>query len=131
MRLLLDTHTFLWSLSAPKRLPQNARTAIEDRQNQVFVSAVTFWEIAIKLRLGKLDLGSSDDIVDAAVTAGFTPIPLTPDEAASSSDLAEATHNDPFDRLLIWQAITRDLTIVSGDAEFELFRQEGLKLLWK
>ena len=131
MRILLDTHTFLWSLSAPERLPKNARTAIEDKQNQVFVSAVTFWEIAIKLRLGKLDLGSSDDIVDGAVTAGFTPIPLTPDEAASSSDLAEATHNDPFDRLLIWQAITRDLTIVSGDPEFELFRQDGLKLLWK
>jgi PIN domain nuclease of toxin-antitoxin system len=131
MRLLLDTHTFLWSISAPHKLPKNARKEIEDKQNQAYVSAVTFWEIAIKVRLGKLTLGSDENVVDAAISAGFLPIPLTPEEAASSSDLAENTHTDPFDRLLVWQAITRDLTMVSGDAEFRLFKLDGLKLLWK
>lgn len=131
MRLLLDTHVFLWSISAPEKLPKNVRKEIEDKRNQAFVSAVTFWEIAIKVRLGKLTLGSDDNVVDAATNAGFLLIPLTAEEAASSSDLSEQTHTDPFDRLLIWQAITRDLTMVSADAEFQLFKQDGLKLLWK
>ena len=131
MRLLLDTDTFLWTLSAPEKLPKNARSVIEDAANQVFVTAVTFWEIAIKVRLGKLELGSDDDLVEAAVKAGFFALALTPEEATTSSDLAEDTHSDPFDRMIVWQAITRDLTLISGDADIQLFKQYGLKLIWK
>jgi PIN domain nuclease of toxin-antitoxin system len=131
MRLLLDTHTFLWAISAPAKLPAAARSAVISQSNQAYVSAVSFWEIAIKVRLGKLNLGWKDDIVDAAIKGGFVPIPLTPEEAALSSDLTEDTHFDPFDRMLIWQAITRDLTLVSNDQEFQKFKRYGLKLLWK
>lgn len=131
MRLLLDTHTFLWAISAPYKLPSKSRAAIEDKANEAFVSAVSLWEIAIKVRLKKLDLGWDDDVVDAALKGGIVPIALNPDEAATSSKLTEDTHFDPFDRMLIWQAISRKLTLISGDREFERFKSDGLKLLWK
>lgn len=131
MKLLLDTHAFLWAVSAPEKLPNNVRDSIESRSNQAFVSAVSFWEIAIKVRLGKLDLDWDDDLVEAAVAAGFIPTELTPDEAASSSKLLEETHTDPFDRMLAWQAICRGLTLVSADSALRRFKPFGLKMLWQ
>ena len=131
MRLLLDTHTFLWAVSEPKLLSAKARQAIEDKSNLTFVSAIALWEITIKVRIGKLDLGWDDDLITAALNAGIEPLPLTPEEAATYGDLSEQTHTDPFDRILIWQAILRKLTLVSGDPEFKKFKKNGLKLLWK
>ena len=131
MRLLLDTHTFLWAVSEPQRLSAKARKAIEDKSNLTFVSAIALWEITIKVRIGKLDLGWDDDLITAALNAGIEPLPLTPEEAATYGDLSEQTHTDPFDRILIWQAISRKLTLVSGDPEFKKFKKDGLKLLWK
>ena len=99
MKLLLDTHVFLWSFSAKQRLAARARSAIEDSDNEVLVSAVSFWEIAIKIRLGKLEAVGShpSDLVAVAETLGFTPIPILPSEAASYGSLLESTHSDPFD----------------------------------
>lgn len=131
MKLLLDTHTFLWAVSKPSRLPTKARTAIENQSNQAFVSAISLWEITIKVRIGKLDLGWDDDLITAGLNAGIETLSLTPDEAATYDELAEPSHNDPFDRMLIWQAIQRDLVLVSADPEFEKFKPFGLKLLWK
>jgi len=131
MRLLLDTHTFLWAVSEPLRLPNNSRRAIEDKTNQVFVSSIALWEITIKVRIGKLELGWDDDLITAGLNAGIETIQLSPDEAASYGGLTESTHNDPFDRMIIWQAIQRDMILVSGDAGFKKFESEGLKLLWR
>ena len=131
MRLLLDTHTFLWAVSEPSKLPKKSRRAIEDKANQVLVSAISLWEITIKIRVGKLELGWDDDLITASLNAGIEPLPLTPEEAAAYGDLTEPSHNDPFDRMLIWQAISRKLTLISGDREFERFKSDGLKLLWK
>ncbi len=131
MRLLLDTHTFLWAVSEPSKLPTKARRAIEDMANQAFVSAIALWEVTIKVRIGKLDLGWDDDLITAALNAGIEPLPLTPEEAASYGDLTESSHHDPFDRMLIWQAIQRQMILVSGDPEFEKFKSDGLRLLWK
>ncbi|MBP6002109.1 MAG: type II toxin-antitoxin system VapC family toxin [Pyrinomonadaceae bacterium] len=130
MRLLLDTHAFLWTISEVSRLPPLARRTIEDKSNQVFVSAVSLWEISIKVRIGKLRLGWDDDLVTAATNAGIETLPLTPEEAASYGDLAEPSHKDPFDRMLIWQAINRKLVLVSGDSTFKRFESDGLALLW-
>ena len=130
MRFLLDTHTFLWAVSDRSKLPLSARAAIEDQSNEVFVSAISLWEITIKTRINKLHLGSDVDLIEAAGTAGFAPIDLTPEEAASYGRLTEATHGDPFDRMLIWQAISRGLTLVSGDRAFGKFEKHGLNLLW-
>ena len=131
MKLLLDTHAFLWAVSSPAKLPLVARRAVEDKSNQAFVSAVSLWEIAIKVRIGKLELGWDDDLVSAAFNAGIEPVPLSPEEAATYGDLVETTHKDPFDRMLVWQAISQKLTLVSGDKNFKHFAKDGLKLLWK
>ena len=133
MKLLLDTHTVLWSILTPNRLPPKSRNAIETPTTEVFVSSVSLWEISIKSRLGKLSLVdlSTDDLIPSVIGMGFVLIALTPDEAVTQGNLTENTHFDPFDRMLIWQAITRKMTLVSGDPEFSRFIPDGLKLLWK
>jgi PIN domain nuclease of toxin-antitoxin system len=133
MKLLLDTHTFIWTLSDPKKIPTIASSEIGDPNNQIFVSSVTFWEIAIKVRNGRLaSFGTQNSsLVSAAIAMGFQPIDLSSIEAAEHGNLKENTHFDPFDRMLIWQAIQRNLTLVSGDKEFKKFNKDGLKLLWK
>ena len=133
MKLLLDTHTFIWAVSDPDRLPKKARTAIESPDNELFVSSVSFWEIAIKVRSKRLapigDYGQ--DMISVAESTGFRSIPLEPVEAATSAELTEDSHFDPFDRMLIWQAISRKMVLISGDSEFRRFKKDGLKLLWK
>ena len=133
MRLLLDTHVFIWTLTDPKKLSAAARAAIINAENDLHVSSVSFWEIGIKLRSRRLaPIGHEPStLVEAAESMGFIPIALTPVEAATQGNLIEDTHFDPFDRMLIWQAIQRDMTLVSGDQEFKKFGADGLKLLWK
>ncbi len=133
MKYLLDTHTFLWTLTQSKSLPEKALEAIKNPDNEIFVSAVTFWEISIKTRLRKLDPGGLpiEDLPALAEKMDFQLMDLTPEEAATYGSLAENTHNDPFDRMLIWQCIRRNMTMVSKDAEFKKFRNYGLKILWK
>jgi PIN domain nuclease of toxin-antitoxin system len=133
MRYLLDTHTFLWVLTDQNRLPARVIQIIEDPSEEVFLSAASLWEIAIKLRSGRLDIGgrAAIDVLDEARNMNLMVISLDPDEAATHGNLTEDTHFDPFDRMLIWQAIKRDLIMVSGDREFKRFEKDGLKLFWK
>lgn len=133
MRFLLDTHVFLWAAGRSTKLPQNVKSTLADPDNDVFVSSVSLWEISIKSSRGKLDIGdrTSLDYLEIARELGFQLIGLDPIEAASYSRLGEDSHFDPFDRMLIWQAITRDIMLVSGDAEFRQFKRFGLRLLWK
>lgn len=133
MRVLLDTHAFLWAYSEPGRLPTAVRNTIIDPDNEIFVSAVSFWEIAIKVAIGKLQpIGRHPSkIIEVAESLGMKPIPLLPEEASSYVSLTENTHFDPFDRMLIRQAISRKLTLISKDSEFHRFVPDGLKLLWK
>ena len=133
MKYLLDTHTFLWTVSGSENIPETTRTAIKSQENEVYVSSVSLWEIAIKSRIGKLDLGSieTDELIGLAERMGMELISLSPEEAISYVRLEEDSHFDPFDRMLIWQAIGRKMTMVSRDADFKKFVSHGLKLLWK
>ena len=133
MKHLLDTHAFLWATGQSKKLPITVAKTITDLRNDVFVSAVSFWEIAIKVRAGKLDIGRNkpDDMPARALDMGFILLGLLPEETATMGQLAEDSHFDPFDRMLIWQAIQRDMILVSRDPEFQKFKADGLKLLWK
>ncbi len=133
MRYLLDTLTFIWAYGQSNRLPKRVRTTLEDTASEVFVSAVTFWEIAIKLRAKRLDVGgkTATDLIAEAQDMGFSLIHLNAEDAASHQNLTEDTHFDPFDRMLIWQAIQRNMILVSGDADFKRFAADGLRLLWK
>jgi PIN domain nuclease of toxin-antitoxin system len=132
MRYLLDTHVLIWTLTDTKKLPAKVRSLLEDPNNDFFVSAVTLWEMAIKIRNGRLEpFGKWDNALPYIKQLGFQTLPLSPDDAASSGRLKEDTHFDPFDRMLIWQAIQLDLVLLSGDKEFKKFKSEGLRLSWK
>lgn len=133
MKYLLDTHAFLWALSQSKDLPEKVIQAIKSPENDIYLSAVSLWEIAIKTRIKKLDLDglSLDELIPLAEKMEFQLISLTPEEAVGYGNLTESTHKDPFDRMLMRQCIQRNLTIISKDSEFKKFKKHGLKILWK
>jgi PIN domain nuclease of toxin-antitoxin system len=122
-RLLLDTHVFLWWLADSDRLSGSARDRIADPQAEVFVSAASIWEIAIKRALGKLK--APRRIVPLVEEEGFHGAAMELIHAERAGVLPPH-HRDPFDRMLIAQAQIEDLTIVSADGRFE---QYELKLV--
>ena len=132
MRALLDTHTFLWAYADQRRLSASATDILTNPDNEIFISAVSFWEIALKASIGKLKLVGEQrpDLIGVAEELGFKTLSLTVEEAATYDKLKEGTHFDPFDRMLIWQAISQELTVISADSEFKKFVPDGLKLLW-
>ena len=113
MKLLLDTHTFLWALSEPNRLSKKQIATMEDPTNKVYVSSISITEIAIKTSLGKLEL--SFDPIDAAERSGFEMLDFSAKDALLLKDLP-FHHRDPFDRMLITQAISRKLIFVTQDS---------------
>jgi PIN domain nuclease of toxin-antitoxin system len=124
MNLLLDTHVFLWWDSNLPDLGVNARAAIRDPANLVFVSAVSVWEIAIKCRLGRLPFQGSPTANIAR--NGFTALAILPEHGEAAGALP-LLHADPFDRLLIAQAGLEQLTLVTVD---EKIRQYSVPQLW-
>ena len=128
MRLLLDTHALLWWLAGDLRLSIRARTAIDAADAEVYVSVVSVFEIATKHRLGKLPLEPdiAADLVATITGHGFVHLPLDPKVAELAGRLP-GPHRDPFDRLLIAQAITADLAFVSNEAGFDAY---GVRRLW-
>ncbi len=132
MRCLLDTHAFLWAALAPAQLSRRARSVIEDGHNLIGVSTVTFWEIALKFALGKLELAGvlPDDLPAVAVQMDLTIEPLAAEDAATYHRLTRTAHNDPFDRMIIWQSLRHQWTLISADAQLATYRSHGLDLLW-
>ncbi len=128
MRLLLDTHAFFWWLSGSRRLTPPAKRAIADTGNEVLVSAATAWEIATKHRLGKLPEADilAQDIPGAISSQGFEELPVSVADADRAGSLPGPLR-DPFDRMLIAQALSRDLTLVSNKSVFENY---GVRRLW-
>ena len=132
MNLLLDTHAFLWSLFTPDKLSNAVLREIKSPKNDVAVSVVTFWEISLKFALGKLELTGvqPDDLPDFADQMNLETLPITAAEASSWHRLPRLSHKDPFDRIIIWQAIQRKKTLVSKDRDFKAYRQFGLRTFW-
>ena len=128
MRLLLDTHAFLWWLVISERLSPAVQEAIADESNDIFISAASAWEIAVKHRLGRLPEADviALDIAGAIADQGFEGLSMTVDDAARAGGLP-GHHRDPFDRMLIAQALSRNLVLVSIEA---LFNQYGARRLW-
>ena len=112
MRILLDTHLLLWALGAPSRLPAAARRLIDEAD--VFVSAASIWEISIKAALGKLT-ADPREILAALEPAGFLSLPIVGEHAVRVMSLPPV-HRDPLDRLLIAQALTEPLRLLTDDA---------------
>jgi PIN domain nuclease of toxin-antitoxin system len=132
MRCLLDTHSFLWAIFSPENLSESARKTIRDQENEIAVSVVTFWEISLKYALGKLELINiqPEALPEAAEKMGIGILQVTPHEAASFHNLPKLAHKDPFDRLIIWQAIQRKMSLISRDRSFKDYKQYGLKMHW-
>ena len=128
MRLLLDTHALIWWVAGEERVPYAVRQAINDPANDKFVSAASAWEIATKHRIGKLPDAESLalDIPDAIARQGFEELPVTVPDGARAGALPGPLR-DPFDRMLIAQALTHDLVVVSNEA---LFDRYGVRRLW-
>ncbi|MEX0658472.1 MAG: type II toxin-antitoxin system VapC family toxin [Egibacteraceae bacterium] len=113
MNLLLDTHALLWALADEPTLANGARDAITDGRNRVLVSTVSVWEIVIKKALGKLH--APDDLPQQLTSARLEPLEITITHALAVGDLPDH-HTDPFDRMLVAQARTEGLTLVTRDA---------------
>lgn len=128
MRLLLDTHAFLWWLAGNRRLSPAARRAVDDTSNDVVVSAATAWEITTKHRVGKLPEAEAValDVTGSIASQGFDELAITVEDAERAGRLP-GTHRDPFDRMLIAQALAHNLTVVSVDAVFDGY---GVSRLW-
>ena len=128
MRLLLDTHAFLWWLDGDRRLPQRVRAVLGRQGNEVLVSAASVWEITTKARLGKLP-GAADvaaDVPACLASQGFVPLPITVQHAQRAGALG-GSHRDPFDRMLIVQAQTEGVPIVSNETVFDDY---GVARFW-
>lgn len=128
MRLLLDTHAFLWWVAASGELSRKARRAIVSARNECFVSIASGWEIAIKVSLGKLRVdGALDRFLPEQLAAnGFQPLPIDLQHAARVATLP-FHHRDPFDRLLVAQALEEELTVVTADP---VFARYGVPRVW-
>ena len=128
MKLLLDTHTMLWFMREPERLPPEVMRVIKTAGKQAFVSTATLWEIAIKVSINKLSLpGEYEDLFpSSAVDSGLSLLPIEPQHLATVRRL-EFHHRDPFDRLIIAQAKVENMILVSKDPHFSSY---NVKILW-
>ncbi len=128
MRLLLDTHVLIWWLAGDPMLSANAKAAIADPGNEALVSAASAWEIATKYRIGKLPQGAplAVDMPGVLAGQGFVELPITVRHGQAAGSLP-GPHRDPFDRMLIAQAVLVDLVLVSNEAVFDRY---GVRRLW-
>ena len=128
MRLLLDTHAFLWWMDGDRRLTARVRRAIADQSNQIFVSAASAFELATKARLGRLPAATdvASDVGACVASQGFQGLEVTVAHGQRAGELA-GPHRDPFDRLLVAQALAEGLTLVSNE---EIFDGYGVRRFW-
>ena len=128
MRLLLDTHAFLWWVEGAPQLSKKARSAIASPDNECLLSLVSCWEMAIKLSLGKLALAKDIGrfVPEQLAANAFQPLGIDPRHVFRVAALP-FHHRDPFDRLLVAQALEEDLPIVSRD---RVFRTYGVARVW-
>jgi PIN domain nuclease of toxin-antitoxin system len=136
MKLLLDTHTFIWALEKPTELNKTTYELISDLQNEIFVSSVSLWELAIKVNIAKIKLSKPLDIFidserkiakikvlnyDLSHIKHYASLPIP-------KLTANTEHRDPFDRMIICQSIVEKIPVISKDSKFGLY--QGLQLIW-
>ncbi|MBV8132022.1 MAG: type II toxin-antitoxin system VapC family toxin [Alphaproteobacteria bacterium] len=128
MRLLLDTHALIWWLAGDPSLSADAKAAVVDPENDIFVSAASAWEIATKYRIGRLPQAAALalDVSGALASQGFIELPITVLHGQAAGGLPGPLR-DPFDRMLIAQATLADLVLVSNEAVFDLY---AVRRLW-
>lgn len=133
MKYLLDTHTFIWSVMDSNKLSEKAKNIIEDSENEIFVSGISFWELAIKTQLGKMKFENFNilHLPNIATQYGFSVFTPTAYDYVTFSELPVVeNHKDPFDRMLIHTALRNNLILLSKDSCFDKYIDFGLQLLW-
>ncbi|VAW78622.1 hypothetical protein MNBD_GAMMA14-2486 [hydrothermal vent metagenome] len=118
MNILIDTHIFLWAISNPDHLKSHHKAELETRANTVYLSAISVAELMIKSSIGKLEVNF--DPVAIAMETGFQLLSFSGDDALQLRELP-FHHKDPFDRMLITQALSNDYAIITDDAKFSLY----------
>ena len=132
MNILLDTHILIWSIINPSNIPNKILSIIENLKNNIYVSQVSLWEIALKHSIGKLDLNGFNlfDLPKYCKNQTFSFITLNETDSLSVSKLSQKeNHRDPFDRMLITQAINRNYSFASVDSKIQQYTTDGLQLL--
>jgi len=133
MRLLLDTHILLWLIFSPEKVPSQWLPVLKNADNQLYISSLTCWEISLKYGLGKLTLegATPEEIPELAQQMGIDILVLSASVLASIHKLIVVDgHKDPFDRALVWSAISEKLTLVSCDQKLSAYQLQGLSLLY-
>ncbi len=125
MRYLLDTQVLIWAMEKSNKLKSKGRAVIESRKNELAVSVVTIWEMLIKKKLGELKV--PDQIKEDLDKAGFSILSLTIDQVLVVDKLP-LYHKDPFDRMLVSQAMAEDLTLITADSKLEKYQVKLLKV---
>lgn len=124
MQYLLDTHVILWWLLEPKKLSKKAQAIISNRENKIYTSSVSFWEMAIKSKLGRLNI--PNNIITLLKQESIETISMTPEDALSIINLP-IHHNDPFDQMLVIQAKNHDMVLITRDAKIIKYPVTTLK----
>ena len=133
MKYLLDTHTFILSIMDSSKLSEKVRTIIENPNNEIFVSGITFWEIAIKTQIGKMKFENFNilHLPNIATQYGFSIFTPSAYDYVTYNELPLVeSHKDPFDRMLIHSALKNNLILLSKDESFAHYEEFGLQLLW-
>lgn len=133
MKYLLDTHILLWSLFTPEKINQSTLSILKDINLEKYISSITFWEISLKYSLGKLELTNidPDGIYHNAIKAGYYILDIKADEFSSSFKLPYfVEHKDPFDRIIIWQALLHNMTLLTKDKKIKDYEKIGLKVVY-
>ena len=133
MNYLLDTHVLLWALFDDEKLSDRARAEISNTNNRILVSIISYWEISLKYGIGKLELKgiAPEELLQVAHEIGFETLNISEKEVAAFYKLPKIKHKDPFDRLIIWQAINRQVTLISKDRSVRKYKEFGLETFWK
>lgn len=133
MKYLIDTHILIWSVTDDDEFSPTVKSILQDSNNEIFVSAVSLWEIAVKFSLGKLNIDGFEinKIEEYCKFLNFKLLPLNPIQSLNVMNLPQKeNHKDPFDRMLISQAISNDFTFISRDGKIPQYVCDGLKLVW-
>ena len=128
MDYLIDTHTLIWFITDNKKLPSSTREIIIDENNNCFVSIASYWEIGIKYSLGRFDFEADlEEIFEIIEATGFEVLPITTIQISQNAKL-EFHHRDPFDRIIIAQAITENIALISKD---RFFKEYNVEVIWE
>ena len=132
MNILIDTHYLVWSVFETKKLKPRVKSYLEDRSNTVIVSTVSLWEISLKYGSGKLKINDSlfyEKILKSIEKQSYQILELNLIDSLSFYKLGEFKHKDPFDRMLIWQAIQNEYRFLTVDEELDQYENIGLKII--